>query len=828
MLSATSDMYLIEPTISTTKMKNSLIILFTVCFFFSSAAASAQGKQKPKVKAVTTVPASVVPANVVPANELMPFDKFFKKTMKITPGEFTVYQDDSKYFLEIPAAALNTDLLVIGEIIRGYSQSVAQSSGIVRFIKATGNNLNVTREVYKEALSPDFNQGMESLVQKSNLIPVSFVLQIEAAGKTKGSYIIDVTRQLMEGGDLFSFKDVSDLSNSDAARSGVQQVKVGEKGVVFTVLRTQTQPGNNVNGNKAVDRAIALMLNLSIQRLPDAQMKVREADVRVGFGTVNYNDFGKNPYGVRNVKVITKWNLEVKAADRKKYAAGELVEPLKPISIFIDPVTPAPFVPAIKKAIQQWNTALEAAGFKNALVVMNTAKDNWLSAGKLLIEWGSPGQGLPTNVVTDPRTGEILAAKMDVGDNLINDLLPSYFAKCAFIDPRIKKDLYHPEVRKEILEWKVATALGELLGMIPNLHGSAAYSPKQLRSGAWLKTHSFTSSITDDTEFNYVLQPGDQVDVADLLPHVSSYDKMAVGWAYRVFSETAAEKKALASLKSTDAELLFLEENKNDPFTRKGDLSDDQLEASELGMKNVERYYLQVEQMTAAMKDKDEDWTNFKILSNAFQKSYQLYTDNVVSYIGGISTRPMLKDYNDVPVIYTSKKEQKNAMALLNTWFFNGPPVWMQSKQMNLLNNESEAIKMGRSTQDALRKFITPEVLNNLIKAEYALGKDAYTVSDLFADLDRYVFKDFDTTLPFNEYIMLMQNNFVYDLTDAAVKNTNITGGLTDASEVLHMYFIRTMAHVGEMGEKHQDPRVRERYKMMKQKIERDINQKPN
>jgi len=198
MLSAISDMFPTERTISTTKMKNILIILFTVILFFSSATVSAQGKQKPKVKAVTAVP-----ANVVPANELMPFDKFFKKTMKTTPGEFTVYQDDSKYFLEIPASALNTDLLVIGDIIRGYSKSIAQSSGIMRFIKGTGNNLNVTREVYKEALSPDFNQGMESLVQKSNLIPVSFILPVEAAGKTKGSYIIDVTRQLMEGGSFF-------------------------------------------------------------------------------------------------------------------------------------------------------------------------------------------------------------------------------------------------------------------------------------------------------------------------------------------------------------------------------------------------------------------------------------------------------------------------------------------------------------------------------------------------------------------------------------------------------------------------------------------------
>ena len=818
-----SNMYYTERTILTIKMKNTLAVLFTasLSLFLPDAAVQAQ-----QVKTKTKVPASV-PAVAPPTDELMSFEKFFKKTMKVTSGEFPVYQDGSKYFLEIPAAALNNDILVIGDIVRGYANNIAQSSGVIRFSKGTGNNLNVTKEVYKEAVSADFNQGMEGLVQKSNLVPVSFVMPVEAAGKVKGSYIIEVTRQLMEGGDLFSFKDISALSSSDAARSGIQQVRASKNGVVFTVLRTQTEPGNSMNGAKSVDKAVAFVLNLVIQRLPASQMQVREADVRVGFGNVNYNDFGKNPYGVRNVKVITKWNIALKAADRKKYAAGELVEPLNPVEVFIDPLTPALFVPYIKKAVQQWNTAFNAAGFKNALVVVTDQKDNWLSSGKILIKWGNAAENIPTNVVTDPRTGEILAAKMNIGDNICNDLLPSYFAKCGFMDPRIMKDLYNPEVRGEIMEWKVAQSLGELLGMVPNLHGSAAYSTKQLRSGAWLKEHGFTSSVTDDTQFNFVVQPGDKVDVADLMPRVSSYDQMAIGWAYRIFGNRNAEKNALASLKSTDAELLFLEENKNDPFTRKGDLSSDQLEASELGMKNVKLFYLQVEKMTAAMDDKDEDWSDFKLLSNAFQKSYQLYTDNVVSYIGGISVRPMLKNYNDVPVVYTTKKDQQKAMALLDTWFFNGAPSWMQSKQMNLLNAESEDAKMGRSTQDALRKFISPAVLNNLIKAEYALGNDAYTVSDLFNDLDHYVFKDFNTVDPVTPYVMLMQNNFVYDLADAVAKN-NITGGLNDSSEALHLYFIRTMDHLAELGEKHQDVTLRERYKMMKQKIERDITQKPN
>lgn len=760
-----------------------------------------------------------------PLDEPIPFEKFHKQNMKVTPGLFTVYQDGSSYFLEIPASTLNTDLLVIGDIARGFANNIAQSSGVIRFGVGNGNVLNVTKEVYKEETSADFNQGFEELVQKSNLTPVSYVIPVVARGKDKKSYIIELTRELMEGGNLFSFKDFNELSSSDPARSGVQEVKVSGEGVVFSVLRTQTIPGNSVNGSKAVDKAVAYVLNLGLQRLPVSKMKVREADPRIGFATVAYNDFGKYPYGMRNVKVITKWNLNVRPVDQQKYNAGVLVTPAKAITIYIDKNTPALFLPYVKQGIAQWNAAFEKAGFKDVLVLAKGENENWLSAGKIQIKWGSGSGDVPVNLLSDPRTGEIYTAKMSISDQVVNDLLPSYFTKCSMKDPRILKDLYDPEVRGEILRWKVAQAMGEVLGMVPNLHGSAAYTPAQLRSGNWLKQHGFSSSVTDDTQFNFLVQAEDDVAVTDLMPRVSSYDELAIGWAYRLFADRNAEKKSLAALKPSDATLMFLEENKSDPFTRRGDVSSDQLEAAELAMNNLMRFYPQVEKISAEMKGGDDDWRKFKLLSSSYQKNFQLYTDHVASYIGGMSLRPVLRNYNEVPIVYTNKKDQKKAMALLNNWFFSGVPSWMQNKRMNLENNESEDTKMQNSMQDLLRKLISPEVLNNLIKAEYDLGNQAYTSLDLFEDLDRYVFKDFDSVNPLNEHTKLMQSKFIFDLADATVKN-NFAAGLSDSSEVIHFYFVRTMKHIKELGEQHQDPKAKALYRMIREKVEKQMTQK--
>jgi hypothetical protein len=57
-----------------------------------------------------------------------------------------------------------------------------------------------------------------------------------------------------------------------------------------------------------------------------------------------------------------------------RYPAGEegsereISEPVKPIVYYVDPATPAKFVPYVKQGIEAWKPAFEAAGFRNAIV----------------------------------------------------------------------------------------------------------------------------------------------------------------------------------------------------------------------------------------------------------------------------------------------------------------------------------------------------------------------------------------------------------------------------------------------------------------------------
>ena len=74
------------------------------------------------------------------------------------------------------------------------------------------------------------------------------------------------------------------------------------------------------------------------------------------------------PRALKKVTLATRWRLEPKKQDVEKYLSGELVEPEKPIVIYIDPATPGKWVPYLVQGINDWQQAFEGAGFKNAII----------------------------------------------------------------------------------------------------------------------------------------------------------------------------------------------------------------------------------------------------------------------------------------------------------------------------------------------------------------------------------------------------------------------------------------------------------------------------
>ena len=146
-------------------------------------------------------------------------------------------------------------------------------------------------------------------------------------------------------------------------------------------------------------------------------------------------DYGVDEQRAPERRYITRWRLE------KKDPAAAVSEPVKPIVYYVDPATPTKLVPYIKKGIEQWQPAFEAAGFRNAIVAKdapaNDADWNPEDARYSVVRW------LPSTIenasgphVNDPRTGEILESDIQMYHNIMNLQRSWYFTQVGPLDAR--------------------------------------------------------------------------------------------------------------------------------------------------------------------------------------------------------------------------------------------------------------------------------------------------------------------------------------------------------------------------------------------------------
>ena len=110
-----------------------------------------------------------------------------------------------------------------------------------------------------------------------------------------------------------------------------------------------------------------VVMSRSIVLLPDDPMPVRYKDKRVGFFSEYKNRYSSDEDGSRTYEIISRHRLQPRPEDREAYFAGRLVEPEKKIVFYVDSAFPEKWRGAVKEGIEYWNTAFEAAGFKNAI-----------------------------------------------------------------------------------------------------------------------------------------------------------------------------------------------------------------------------------------------------------------------------------------------------------------------------------------------------------------------------------------------------------------------------------------------------------------------------
>ncbi|SEO06270.1 protein of unknown function [Mucilaginibacter gossypiicola] len=697
-----------------------------------------------------------------PPVQIKAYKDVIKGKVSTQKGLITVHQIDDKFYYEIPFALFKRDIMILNRIAE--SSSIVRLSNksdgysgdgiggnIIRFEKGPYNKLLI-RKVYFFENDQDSTKSMYKAVKRNNLQPIIASLPIAAFSPDSSAVVVDMTQILNTDSELFYFaesiyKQFMHIGAQVNDKSYVKYVHSYPENVEIRAIKTYGIAGATYGGN------ITMELNSSMVVLPEKPMKSRLADERVGYFTDSYIDYDANPQGVKDVSMVSRWRLEPKPEDRERYLRGELVEPVKPIVFYIDPATPAKWVPYLIKGINDWNVAFEKAGFKNAIVgkVAPTEKEDpdfsiEDARHSVIVYKPSVVANAAGPHISDPRSGEIMESHIDWYHNVMNLIHNWYMVQCAAIDPKARKMQFDDELMGQLIRFVSSHEVGHTLGLRHNFGSSSTVPVDSLRNKAWVEAHGHTPSIMDYARFNYVAQPEDNISEKGIFPRIGDYDIWAIQWGYRWFPDSTSvetEKQVLSKWtteKSRNKRLWFgSETNRIDPRTQNEDLGDNAMIAGGYGIKNLQRILPNLVQWTT---EPAEGYNNLGEMYGAVNSQFDRYLIHVLRYIGGRYETPKLASQPGPVFEPVSRKLQLQALDFFNTQLFV-TPNWVLEKSIIDKLNVNPMVVIGQRQDGVLSNLLHPATIGKLLSAQTMYGGKVLQVDEFFDLMQHYICKEF-------------------------------------------------------------------------------------
>lgn len=741
-----------------------------------------------------TPPVSVAPK---PQQSPKPYKEVITDKAITQTGLFTVHKVEDKYYFEIPDSVIGREILAVTRYSktpgggRNYGGELVNHQTL-KFEKGPSDNIFI--RVVTLISYADSTNAISKAVSDSYLDPIAAAFPIAAYGKDSASAVIDVTDFFKGDNQIVGLepgiKRRLSLSALAGDRSYIESIHTYPINTEIKTIKTYSSspsigglsfgppspfpPTTSLPAAQAAG-AVTLELNTSMLLLPKTAMTKRLFDPRVGYFADDYTIYSDNQQKVDNQVFAVRWRLEPKPEDMEKYKRGELVEPAKPLVYYIDPATPKQWRPYLIAGVNDWQKAFEKAGFKNAIMAKEWPENDTTMSLEdarysVIRYFASDIENAYGPNIHDPRSGEILESHIGWYHNVMKLVHDWYMVQTAAVDPRARKMKFDDELMGQLIRFVSSHEIGHTLGLRHNMGSSSQTPVEKLRDKTWVETHGHTASIMDYARFNYVAQPEDSISETGLFPRIGDYDKWAIQWGYTYTGidnpkedEKVNNKWIIDSL-TTDPHLWFGGEGRNvDPRAQTEDLGDNNVKASEYGIKNLKRIITQLPVWTKEEADKYEN------LSDMYQQligQFNRYMGHVTKNVGGIyETVKSVEQKGDVYEA-TPKERQKEAVAFLNTQLFQ-TPMWLLDKNiLNKISNPSSNETIQTIQAGALKNLLEAGRLYRLETSSNRFGSNTYRLEEMMDDVKKGIWTELSSKKVIDAYRRNLQKVYVDILTD--------------------------------------------------------------